>query len=139
MRTPIRPRPNDVERWTRLAWWLRGLDLVVAWLCAWLALAIAFAGLPAGGLGTIAAVLVGAAALVPSFRAGWRPASAAVGLSVSQPLRAGDRAWLVRPGEAELVLVTARRGFSVVIASARRGPTEGIPVRRTRELLLPAD
>jgi hypothetical protein len=85
----------------------------------------------------LAAVVVGAAALVPGLRARWRPVSAITGVHVSAPLQVGDRAWWVRPGGAELVLVTARRGLRVVIARADRDTSEGLGVRRTRVLLVP--
>jgi len=87
----------------------------------------------------VAGLLAVAGTLAAPLRAHWRPVSALVGLMVSRPLRPGDRAWQVRPGEAELVLVTSRRGFRIVIARLARGPVEGITVRRTQVLLIPAD
>jgi len=62
-----------------------------------------------------------------------------VGLAVSRGLRAGDRAWYVRSGEADLVLVTARHGARVVIARPDLADGEDLNVRRTRVLLLPAE
>ena len=138
MRTPIKPLPVDIERWTRRAWWLRWLDALVAWLILWAGVAMLLPDLTGGAQATIAAVIVGAAAAIAPLRVRWRPMSGWVALVVSRPLRPGDRAWLVRAGEAELVVVTARRGFRLVIARAR-DPEEGVAVRRTRVLLLPAD
>jgi len=50
----------------------------------------------------------------------------------------GDQASYVRPGHAERVLVTARGGTRVVIVLNDEG-AEGLSVRRTRVLLVPAD
>lgn len=137
MRTPSRPLPAVIVRWVRLHSLLRWADAASAWLGAWLALMAAVPGSPARALAVLAAVVVGAGALVSGLRARWRPVSAVTGLHVSAPLRVGDRAWWVRPGGAELVLVTARRGLRVVIARADRDTSEGLAVRRTRVLLIP--
>jgi hypothetical protein len=61
-----------------------------------------------------------------------------VGLMVSRSLRPGDRAWFIRATDAEVVLVTARRRFRMVIARAESAD-EGMSVRRTRVVLLPAE
>jgi len=45
----------------------------------------------------------------------------------------------VRPGGAERVLVTARHRTRVVIARLDGSGAEGLSVRRTRVLLVPAD
>ena len=45
----------------------------------------------------------------------------------------------MRPGEAERVLVTALHGTRVVIARLDGSGAEGLSVRRTRVLLVPAD
>jgi hypothetical protein len=58
---------------------------------------------------------------------------------VSRGLRPGARAWYVRAGDADVVLVTARRGLRLVIARPDLVSAEGISVRRTRVLLLPAE
>ena len=138
MRTPIKPLPVDTERWTRRVRWLRWLDALVAWLILWGGVAMLFPGPTGLAQATIAGVIVGAAAAIVPLRVRWRPMSGWVALVVSRPLRPGDRAWHVLAGEAELVVVTARRGLRLVIAQARE-PEEGVAVRRTRVLLLPAD
>lgn len=139
MRTPLKSLPETVASWTRRARWLRWLDGIAAWLALWAVIAALLPEADGGVSATVAGVLSIAGALVPSVRAHWRPLSGLVGLLVSRPLRPGDRAWEVRPGEAELVLVTSRRGVRVVIARLVRGPVEGITVRRTQVLLIPAD
>lgn len=137
MRTPLTPLPDDIQRWMRTLGWLRALDAVVAWLGAWGLLVLGLGPAQATPLALLAAVVVGAAALPRPLRVRWRPVSGAVTLSVSRSLRPGDRAWFVRPGDAELVLVTAHRGVRLVVAFGARGPAEGIAVRRTRVLLVP--
>jgi hypothetical protein len=137
--TPTRPRPVTIERWTSRLRWLRGVDAVAAWLAALLAIGAAVPGLPPQSAAIVAIALVVAAALVPRLRLGWRPVSAAVGLRLSRDLRPGHRAWLVHAGGADLVLVTARRGWRVVIARPGHDAAEGMSVRRTRVLLLPAE
>ncbi|OGL07750.1 MAG: hypothetical protein A3F92_16300 [Candidatus Rokubacteria bacterium RIFCSPLOWO2_12_FULL_71_22] len=82
---------------------------------------------------------MGAGALARPVRGRWRPVSGPVAVHVSRTLRPGDRAWFVRPGAAELVLVTGRRGLRLVVAFGARGPAEGIRLRRTRVLVVPAD
>ena len=138
MRTPIKSLPADIERWTRRVRWLRWLDALLVWLILWAGVAMLLPGLTGSAQATMAAVIVGAAAATAALRVRCRPISGWVALVVSRPLRPGDRAWHVRAGEAELVVVTARRGFRLVIAQARE-PDEGVDVRRTRVLLLPAD
>jgi hypothetical protein len=138
MRTPSRPLPAAVVRWIRLQGYLRWADAAAAWLTAWLCLFVVFPDTPGRALAVLAAVAAGGAALVPGVRMRWRPVSAVAGVNLSAELRVGDRAWWVRPGGAELVLVTSRRGLRVVIARADRDTSEGLAVRRTRVLLLPA-
>jgi hypothetical protein len=65
--------------------------------------------------------------------------SGAVALVMSARLSAGDQAWYVRPGQAERVLVTARHRTRVVIVRLTDVGAEGLSVRRTRVLLVPAD
>jgi hypothetical protein len=117
---------------------LRWGDAAVAWVLVWAGV-IALLGAaspPASAL--LAGALVAGGAWLAPLRVRWRPLSAVVGLTVSRSLRAGSRAWCVRPHAADLVLVTARRGRRVVIAGAAGSGTEGLAVRRTRVLLLPA-
>ena len=54
-------------------------------------------------------------------------------------LSPGDQVWYVRPGAAERVLVTALHRTRVVIARLDGSGAEGLSVRRTRVLLVPAD
>jgi hypothetical protein len=137
MRSYVKTLPAAVSRWTRIARALRWLDGAVAWTALWLTTAALLPEAGAAEAGLVSAVLVGAAAWVTPVRTRWRPVSACVGILVSARLRPGDQAWFVRPGQAELVLITGRRRLRAVIASGARGPAEGIVVRRTRVLLVP--
>ncbi|MFQ5897341.1 MAG: hypothetical protein ACE5JN_03755 [Candidatus Methylomirabilia bacterium] len=139
MRTPIKPLPAAIDRWTDRVRWLRWLDAAAVWILLWAGTALLLPDAGGTAQATLAAALAAIGASFPPVRAWWRPVSGWVAVVVSRPLRAGDRAWQVRPGEAELVLVTARRGLRVVIAHAAQGPAEGIAVRRTRVFLFPAD
>jgi hypothetical protein len=71
------------------------------------------------------------------LRLRWRPVSGWVGVAVSRSLRAGQRAWYVRDGRADAVLVTGRRGLRVSIAAPSVGEAETLSVRRTRVFLIP--
>ena len=138
MQMPIRPLPGAVTRWIRGVRCLRWLDGVVAWIALWI---VADLSLPDGDAtvhGVLAAIGVVAGANVSWLRVRWRPIAGVVGLLVSRGLRPGDRAWFIRPTDAEVVLVTARRRFRMVIARAESAD-EGMSVRRTRVVLLPAD
>lgn len=139
MRTPLRPLPETVARWTRRARGLRWLDALVAWLALWAVIALMVRSMDGGAQAILAAVLTIGGAFIPALRVRWRPATAWVALVASRPLRPGDRAWHVRPGGAELVIVTARRRLHMVIASPATGTVEGVSVRRTRALLIPAE
>ena len=138
MTTPIRPLPEDVDRWIAWARWLRTLDAALAWLGLGVLLAIA-GTFSAGQAAVLSLALVSLGALMRRIRAFWRPISACVGLIVSRGLRPGDRAWYVRSRRADLVLVTACHGTRVVIATSEIDADEVLSVRRTRVLLLPAD
>jgi hypothetical protein len=138
MRSPSRPLPAAVVRWIRLHGLLRWGDAGAAWLAASTSLLVMLPDTPPRALALLAALGVAVAALVPGARTRWRPVSAVAGVKLSAGLRVGDRAWWIRPGGAELVLVTAQRGLRVVIARADRDTSEGLAVRRTRVLLLPA-
>ncbi len=124
MRSPLRPLPAAVARWAIAARLLRWLDALVAWLVVWTGAVV---------------VLPHLGALALPLRARWRPASGVVGLVVSARLAPGAEAWYVRPGGAERVLVTARHRTRVVIARLDGSGAEGLSVRRTRVLLVPAD
>ena len=139
MRTPLKPLPETVARWTRRVRLLRWLDALVAWLTLWAVTTLVVPGVGGRVQAILAAVLTIGGAFIPALRVRWRPATAWVALVVSRPLRPGDRAWHVRPGGAELVIVTARRRLHMVIASPATGTVEGVSVRRTRALLIPAE
>lgn len=139
MTSPIRPLPHEMARWISLATWFRWGDAAVAWtvlltLLAWL---LGPASPPAA---VAALVLVTLGALIQRLRVLWRPVSGSVGLVLSRRLQPGDRAWYVRSRQADPVLVTARHGIRMLIATPDRDePDEVLTVRRTRVLLLPAD
>jgi hypothetical protein len=139
VRTPIRPFPERIARWTAWARGLRWLDALIASLLVWGLVARTLAHLPPGVQAALAAVPIAILALIPPIRAGWRPVSGLVALRLSRTLVPGERAWHVQPGAAELVIVTARRGLRVTIAAPGRGGAEGVSVRRTRALLVSAD
>jgi hypothetical protein len=136
MRSPTRPIPDAIGRWTRWASALRAADALAAWLAAWVVLAALAGWSVAGELAVVSAVAAACLALVRPLRVRWRPVSAWVGISVARPLRPGDRAWFVRPRQAEPVIVTARRGLRFVVAQPGSA-SEGLEVRATRVLLLP--
>jgi hypothetical protein len=131
--------PATVERWIVTARALRWLDILAAWLALWGVAAIAFPEVPRSRLAIAAALVVGGGALIRPLRTRWRPASGTVALVVSARLSAGDHAWYVRPGRAERVLITARRRTRIVIVRLNDEGAEGLSVRRTRVLLVPAD
>ena len=136
MRSPVRPLPPNVGRWASRARWIRWLDALAAWLLVWGALALVQRSLTPVATATVAAVLVGLAALIGPGRRRWRPLGALISLSVSRALRPGDRAWLVLPRHVEPVIVTARRGLRLVVARPDQG-AEGMEIRRTRVLVVP--
>jgi len=138
MRTPIRSLPHDIDHWVGRARWLRSLDALAAWLTLWAGISFVLPEFSRSGQATVAAVVVAIGMAIAPVRVLWRPVTGWIALSVSRPLRPGDRAWLVRGDGADLVIVTARRGLRMVVAQAQDG-TEGITVRRTRVLLVPAD
>ena len=103
-----------------------------------LGLSLLFPRVPAETAMVIAAGLLVAGSLILRVRSGWRPLSGTTTLVVSRRLRPGDRAWFVHGSDADLVLVTARHGFRLIIARPGHDAAEGVSVRRTRVLLLPA-
>ncbi len=131
--------PAAVERWIVAARALRWLDTLAAWLALWVVAAIAFPEAARSRLAVAAALVVGVGALIRPLRARWRPASGPVALALSARLSAGDHAWYVRPGRGERVLITARRRTRIVIVRLNDEGAEGLSVRRTRVLLVPAD
>ena len=136
MRAAPRPVPRAVLRWTSRLRWLRALDALAAWLCLW-GVAGSLLGARPGALPALALLGVGLA--VRPVRVRWRPVTGAVGLAVSRSLRPGARAWYVRARDADLVVVTARHGARLVIARSDLVSGEGMSVRRTRVVLLPAE
>lgn len=137
MTTP-RPVPFSIARWSARLRWLRVLDAVAGALC--LAVAALAVGVAAPAvLLAVTCALLGIGVLITPLRVRWRPVSAWVCLRASAPLRAGARAWYVRPSGADPVLVTARHGRRIVIARPDLLTSEGMSVRRTRVLLLPVD
>ena len=138
MRSPMRPLPPDVERWMRRARWLGWLEALAVGLVIWLFLVLWLSDVPPLASAILALGLVGVAALAPPVRRRWRPIRALVSLSASRGLKPGDHAWLLLPEHVEPVIVTARRRLRLVVARSGQGPSEGLEVRRTRVLVVPA-
>jgi len=135
----MKPVPEVVARWMARVRWLRWLDAFVAWAGLW---GIGTAVLGRGSAveaAALALILVGLGLAVRPLRTRWRPLSGWVGLAMSRGLHPGDRAWYVRAHQADLFLVTARHGARLVIARPNFAEDEGLAVRRTRVLVLPAD
>jgi len=139
MRSPLRPLPAAVTRWTATARVLGWLDALAAYLAIWGGAAVALPSASRASLAVLAALVAALGALLRPLRVRWRPVRGAVALVLSARLSPGDQAWYVRPGHAERVLVTARRRTRVVIARLNDEGAEGLSVRRTRALLVPAD
>ena len=139
MRSPLRPLPAAVTRWTAAARVLGWLDALAASLAIWGGAAVAFPSASRASLAVLAAAVTALGALLRPLRVRWRPVRGAVALVLSARLSPGDQAWYVRPGHAERVLVTARHRTRVVIARLNDEGAEGLSVRRTRVLLVPAD
>ena len=140
MRTPSRPLPESVTQWTRWAAWLRWADALAAWIALWIGAASAFEWRSPTQPAVVALALLAGLAFLDAPRRAWRPVSAAVGLRLAARLRPGDRAWFVTAGQAERVLVTGRRRAGrFVVARPGVAPDEGVGVRATRVLLVPAD
>ena len=138
MPTPSTPLPAIAETWISRAKYLRWIDALAAWLVLFGLGAQAMPELPGRILAAVSVALVVGAVMLPPVRVRWRPISGWVGLVVSRTLRRGDRAWFVRDGRADCVLVTGRRGLRLSIAEPGFGAAETISVRRTRVLLVPA-
>lgn len=137
--TPPRSLPAEIERWTSRVRFLRWLDALAGGLVLWAAVAAALPPVPVDAQGLLALAMLGIVALVPPLRSRWRPVSGWAALALSRDLRPGDHAWWVRPGRADLVLVTARRGTRLIIAIPDHDASEAMSVRRTRTLFLPAE
>ncbi|MEX2220251.1 MAG: hypothetical protein WEG40_00485 [Candidatus Rokuibacteriota bacterium] len=118
--------------------WLRRLDAVSAWALLW-GVVVLVAGPAWAWEGAVLAIVIGGlGSAVRPIRVRWRPFSGWAGLALSRSLQPGDRAWHVRSQQADLVLVTGRHGVRLVIARSDLDRDEGISVRRTRVLVLPA-
>ena len=139
MTTPLESLPDSVARWISRVAWLRWADALVAWIGLWGALAALLAPILARYAAAVSLACLALGLAIRAVRVRWRPVSGWVGLAVSRTLRPGDRAWYVRSRQADLVVVTARHGARVVIARPDLGADEGLNVRRTRVLLIPAD
>lgn len=137
MPTPTAPLPSAAEKWRARSSYLRWLDALLAWAGLLGILVVVLPGQSGETAAVIAAAAVLLGALVRPLRTSWRPLSAWIGLVVSRPLRPGDRAWFVRDGRVDPVLVTARRGLRLAIAGRSIGEVETITVRRTRVFLVP--
>ena len=137
MPTPTAPLPGIAETWIFRSKYLRWLDALAAWLVllAIMSVSLHDQAPPAAVLTSLVLLVVGV--MLPPLRVRWRPVSAWVGVTVSRPLRPGSRAWFVRDGRADAVLVTARRRLRMSIAQPGFGEAETIRVRRTRVFLVP--
>ncbi len=118
--------------------WLRRLDAAFAWAALWGVLVLVMGRARAWEGAVLAAAIVALGLAVWPIRARWRPISGWASLTLSRGLRPGDRAWHVRSQQADLVLVTGRDGIRLVIARPDVVGDEGLSVRRTRVLVLPA-
>jgi hypothetical protein len=118
---------------------LRWLDAAAGWLPLWGVLEVLVPAAPPTALAALAAGLLVVARLSAGIRRRWRPVSGTVSVLASASLRPGHRAWYVTSADAELVVVTGRRRLRLVIVAPAHGGAEGITVRRTRVLLLPAE
>ncbi len=137
MTTPTRPLPAVVERWISRSRYVRWGDAVIAWLVLWVT-AVQLVPQQSNRLVALASLCpLVLGVLVPPLRTHWRPLSSSIGLIVSRSLRPGDRAWFVRDGRADAVLITARHGLRLSIALPSLGEAESISVRRTRVFLVP--
>ena len=138
MTTPIRAVPDSVARWISRMWWLRWVDAAIAWVGLW-GLGLVLGSALASHAAVLSLTFLCLGLLIRPIRSSWRPISGWVGLAMSRGLRPGDRAWYVRSREADLVLVTARHGARLVIVRPDLAYSEGLNVRRTRVLLIPAE
>ncbi|HEV8586101.1 MAG TPA: hypothetical protein VGT02_14130 [Methylomirabilota bacterium] len=137
MPTPTVPLPAVAETWISRSKYLRWLDALAAWLVGLGAILGFFPEAPGGTAAVVALVLVAAGSALQPLRIRWRPVSGWVGVVVSKSLRPGARAWFVRDGRADAVLITARHGLRMSIAPPGFGEAETMRVRRTRVFLVP--
>ncbi|HEY3100461.1 MAG TPA: hypothetical protein VGL14_16225 [Methylomirabilota bacterium] len=137
MATPTAPVPTAIERWISRARYLRWIDALAAWIVLFAVVVELFPDTARGPLALLAAALLGVGVWLLPLRLHWRPVSGWVGLAASRSLRPGQRAWFVRDGRADAVLITARRGIRISIAAPSLTEAETLSVRRTRVLLIP--
>jgi hypothetical protein len=137
MPTPTASLSPRAETWIARARYLRWLDALAACLVLWASVATLAPDLPVRVSTVTVIVVVICASAIRPFRIRWRPVSGWAAVAVSGPLRPGDRAWFVRDGNADLVLVTARRGLRITITMPGLGEAETMRVRRTRVYLVP--
>lgn len=137
MATPTAPVPTTVETWITRARYLRWIDALAAWVVLLALAAELLPEQPARIIVVTSLVLLVIGLMLRPLRLRWRPVSGWVGVAVSRSLRPGHRAWFVRDGRADAVLVTGRRGLRVSIAAPNVGEAETLSVRRTRVFLIP--
>jgi hypothetical protein len=137
MATPTAPLPTAIETWMTRSKYLRWIDALAAWVVLLAVFADVLPAASGPAVAVTALVALGLAVMLRPLRLRWRPVSGWVGVAVSRSLRPGHRAWFVRDGRADAVLVTARRGLRVSIAAPNLGEAETLSVRRTRVLLIP--
>lgn len=137
MATPTTPVPTAVETWITRARYLRWLDALAAWLVLLAVAAELMSEEPGGIIAVSALALLVIGVMLRPLRLRWRPVSGWVGVAISRTLRPGQRAWFVRDGHADAVLVTGRRGLRLTIAAPNVGAEETLTVRRTRVFLIP--
>ena len=137
MATPTAPVPTTVETWITRARYLRWIDALAAWVVLLALAAELLPEQPARIIAVTSLVLLVIGLMLRPLRLRWRPVSGWVGVAVSRSLRPGHRAWFVRDGRADAVLVTGRRGLRVSIAAPNVGEAETLSVRRTRVFLIP--
>jgi hypothetical protein len=135
--TPTAPVPTTVETWITRARYLRWIDALAAWVVLLALAAELLPEQPARIIVVTSLVLLVIGLMLRPLRLRWRPVSGWVGVAVSRSLRPGQRAWFVRDGRADAVLVTGRRGLRVSIAAPNVGEAETLSVRRTRVFLIP--
>jgi hypothetical protein len=139
MSTPTVPVPAIVEKWISRSGYLRWVDALAAWLIIFF---VAVQNMPRQSGRTVAVASVSLlllCLLLSPLRLRWRPISGWIGLVVSRSLRPGDRAWFIRHGHADPVLITGRRRWILAIGGPNIGEAETITVRRTRVFLVPFD
>lgn len=137
MTTPTTPTPTSVERWISRSRYLRWIDALAAWVVLFGIVSALLPEQSGGNIAVVTSMLFVLGLMLRPLRLRWRPVSGWVGLAVSRPLRPGHRAWFVREGRADAVLVAGRRGIRVSLAAPNLGEMETLSVRRTRVLLIP--